>query len=94
MSAAVNSITGAQSDLIGRGAGGSESEKESGTLESRATQRIMLVFGSIAVETVAPEAVSNHPSSIGAVGSKLRVRADASVAFGVLFGGRARSYPS
>ena len=94
MSAAVNSITGAQSDLIGRGAGGSESGEESGTSESRALQRTGMVFGSIAVETAAPEAVSNHPSSIGAVGSKLRVGADAGAASGVLFGGRARSYPS
>ena len=76
MSAAVNSMIGALSDLIGRGAGGSESEKESGILESWAAQRIMLVFGSIAVETAAPEAVSNHPSSTGAVGSELRVGAD------------------
>ena len=52
------------------------------------------MFGSIAVETAAPEAVSSHPSSIGAVGSKLRVGADAGAASGVLFGGRARSYPS
>ena len=87
-------MIGAQSDSIGRGAGGSESEKESVTLESRAAQRIMLVFGSITIETAAPEAVSNHPSSIGAVGSELRVRADAGAAYGVMFGGRARSYPS
>ena len=87
-------MIGAQSDSIGRGAGGSESEKESGTLESWAAQRIMLVFGSIAIETTAPEAVSNHLSSIGAVGSELRVEADAGVASGVLFGSRARSYPS
>ena len=84
----------AHSDSIGRGVGGSDSEKESGTLESRAAHRIMLVFGSIAVETAAPEAVSNHPSSIGPVGSELRVGADAGAASGVLFGGRARSYPS
>ena len=64
-------MIGAQSDSIGRGAGGSESEKESGTLESRAAQRIRLVFGSIVVETAAPEVVSNHPSSIGTVGSGL-----------------------
>ena len=87
-------MIGAQSDSIGRGADGSESEKESGTLESRAAQRIMLVFGSIAVETAAPEAESNHLSSIGTVGSELRVGADAGAASGVLFGGRARSYPS
>ena len=87
-------MIGAQSDSIGRGAGGSESKKESGTLESWAAQRIMLVSGLIAVETAAPEAVSNHPSSIGAVGSELRIGADAGAASGVLFGGRARSYPS
>ena len=80
-------MTGAQSDSIGRGADGSESEKESSTW-------IMLVFGSIAVETAAPEAVSNHPSSIGVDGSELRVGADAGAASRVLFGGRDRSYPS
>ena len=87
-------MIGAQSDSIGRGAGGSESEKESDTLESRAAQRVMLVFGSITIETAAPEAVSNNKSSIGAVGFELRVGADAGAASGVLFGGRARSYPS
>ena len=68
--------------------------KESDTLESWVVQRVRLVFGSIAVETAAPEAVSSHPSSIGVVGSELRVGADAGAASGVLFGGRARSYPS
>ena len=87
-------MIGAQSDSIGRGVDGSESGKESGTLESRAVQRVRQVFGLIAVETATPEAVSNYPSSIGAVGSKLRVGADAGAASGVLFGGRARSYPS
>ena len=87
-------MIGAQSDSIGRGAEGSESGKESDTLESRALQRMRLVFGSIAVETAAPEAVSCHPSSIGAVGSELRVGADAGAASGVPSGGRARSYPS
>ena len=87
-------MIGAQSDSTGRGAGGSESEKESGTLESRAAQRVRLVFDLIAVETAAPEAVSNHPSSIGAVGSELRVGADVGAASGVLFRDRARSYPS
>ena len=87
-------MIGAQSDSIGRGMDGSESGKESDTLESQATQRIMLVFGSIAVETAAPEAVSSHPSSIGVVGSELRVGAYAGAASGVLFGDRARSYPS
>ena len=87
-------MIGAQSDSIGRDAGGSESEKEYGTLGSRAAQRIRLVFGSIAIETAAPEVVSNYPSSIGAVGSKLRVGADAGAASRALFGGRARSCPS
>ena len=83
-------MIGAQSDSIGRGVDGSGS----GTLESWAAHRIMLVFGSISIETAAPEAVSSHPSLIGAVGSELRVGADAGTASGVLFGGRARSYPS
>ena len=94
MSTAVNSMIGAQSGSIGRGAEGSESGEESGSLESRASQRIGLVFGSIAVEITAPEAVSTHPSSIGAVGSELRVEADAGAAFRALLGGRARSCSS
>ena len=53
-----------------------------------------LTLDRIAIETAAPEAVSSHPSSIGAVGSELRVGDDAGAASGVLFGGRARSYPS
>ena len=94
MSAAVNCMIGAQSDSIGRGAEDSESGEESDTLESRALQRTGLVFGSIVVEIAAPEAVSSHLSSIGAVGSELRVRADISAATRVLFSGRARSCPS
>ena len=50
MSAAVNSIIGAQSDSIGRGAGGSESWEESGSSESRVMQSAGLAFGSIAFE--------------------------------------------
>ena len=61
MSAAANSMIGAQSDSIGKGVEGSESGEESGTLESRASQRTELVFGSISVEIAAPEAVSSHP---------------------------------
>ena len=94
MSAAVNSMIGAQSGSIGRGAEGSESGEESGSLESWASQRIGLVFGSIAVEIAAPEAVSNHPSSVGVIGSKLGVGADIGAASRALFGGRARSCPS
>ena len=94
MSAAVNSMIGAQSGLIGRGAEGLESGEESGSLESQASQRIGLVFGSIAVEIAAPEAVSNHPSSVGVIGSELGVGADTGAASRALFGGRAKSCPS
>ena len=94
MSAAVNSMIGAQSDSIGRGAEGSESGEESGPSESRALRSAGLVFGSIAVGIAAPEAASNHPSLIGAVGSELRVEADAGAASRALFGGRARSCSS
>ena len=94
MSAAVNSMNRAQSSSIGWGAEDPESEEESGTLESRASQRTGLVFGSIAVEIAAPEAVSSHLSSICAVYSELRARADSCAASRALSGGRARSCPS
>ena len=94
MSAAVNSMIGAQLGSIGRGAEGSESGEESGSLESRASQRIGLVFGSITVEITAPEAVSNHPSSVRVIGSELGVGADTGAASRALFGGRAKSCPS
>ena len=76
MSAAVNSMIGTQSDSIGGGAGGSESGKESGTLESHASQRTRPVSDSIALEIAAPGAASNRPSPTGTVGSKLMVGAD------------------
>ena len=94
MSAAVNSMIGAQSDSIGRAAGGSESGKESGTLESRASWGTRSVFGSITVEVAAPEVVSSHPSSICAVGSELRVGADSCAVSRALSGSRAKSCPS
>ena len=87
-------MIGAQSDSIDRGVDGSESGKESDSLESRVSRSAGLVFGSIAVGIAAPEAASNHPSSIGAVGSELRVGADAGAASRALFGSRARSCPS
>ena len=87
----MNSMIGAQSDSIGRGAEGSEFGEESGTLESRSSQRTGMEFGSITVEIVAPVAVSNHPSLIGESGSGLRVGADTDAASGALFGCRARS---
>ena len=81
-------------DSIGRGTEGLESGGESGSLESRVSRSAGLVFGSIAVRIAAPEAASNHPSSIGAVHSELRVEADAGAASKELFGGRARSCSS
>ena len=94
MSAAVNSMIGAQSDSIGRGAEGSESGEESVSLESRVSQSTGLVLGSIAVGVASPEVASNRPSSISAVGSELRAEADAGAASRALFGGRARSCSS
>ena len=94
MSAVANSMIGAQSGSIGRGAGGSESGKESSTLESRASEGTKSVFGSIIVEVAAPEAVSNHLSSICIAVYESRVGADTWAASGALFGGRARSCPS
>ena len=94
MSVAVNSMIGAHSDSIGRGVEGSESGEESSTLESRSSQRTGMEFSSIAVEIVAPEVVSSHSSSIGEVGSELKVGAYAGAASRALFGGRARSCPS
>ena len=90
MSAAVNSMIGAQSDSIGRGAEGSKS----GSLESRVSQSAGLVFGSITVGIVAPEVASNHPSLIYAVGFELKVGADSCAASRALSGCRAKSCPS
>ena len=86
MFAVVNSIIGAQSDSIGRGAGGSESGKESGSSESQVMQSAGLAFGSIAFEIEAPEVTSNCSSSIGAIGSELGVGTDACVASRTLSG--------
>ena len=60
MSAAVNSMIGAQSDSIGRDVGGLELGEESGSSESRAMRSAGLEFGSIASEIAAPEAASNR----------------------------------
>ena len=68
-------MIGTQLGSIGRGAGDSESGKESDTLEPHASQRTRLVFGSITVEIAAPGAASNRPSPTGAVGSDLMVGA-------------------
>ena len=87
MSAAVNSIIGAQLDSIGKRTEGSEFGEESGSSESWALRGAGLAFGSIAFGIAAPEAVSNHSSPFGAVGSKLRVGTDACAASRALFGG-------
>ena len=94
MCAAVNSITGAQSGLIGRGAGGSESGEESGSSGSRVSQGTRLVFGSITVDVEAPRAASIHRPSSWAIGSGLVAGAGSSAASKALSGGRARSCPS
>ena len=90
MSGAINSMIGAQLDSIG-GAGGSQSGRESGTSESRASRGTKSVFGSIAVKVAPPEAVSSHPSSIYAAGSELKIGAGSSAASRVLSGCRAKS---
>ena len=69
-------MTEAQSGLIGRGAGFTESGSESGTLGSRALRGTRLVSGSITVEVAASGAASNRPSPTGVVGPKLMVGAD------------------
>ena len=94
MSTTVNSMTGAQSDSTGGGAGGPESGKESGTSASRASWGTRSVFGSIAVEVAALEAVSSHPSLICAAGSELKIGAGSSAASRVLSGRRAKSCSS
>ena len=94
MSAAVNSMIGAQLDSIGGVAGGTESGEESGTSESRASWGTRLVFGSIAVEVAASEVVSSHPSLVCAAGSESKIEAGSSAASRVLFGCRAKSCPS
>ena len=87
-------MIGAQSDSIGRGAEGSEFKGESGIVESRPSQRIRLVFGSITIEAAASAAGSSHPPLVGAVGSELKVGAAAGAVSRTLFGGRAKSCPS
>ena len=87
-------MIGAQSDLIGRGAGGSESGGESGDVESRASRRVRLVFGSITVEAAASVAGSIHPSSDGAICSGLRAGVVAGVISQTLSDSRVKSCSS
>ena len=77
MSTVVNSVIGAQSDSIGRGAGGSEFGEESGPSESWVVRSAGLAFGSIAFEITAPDVASNRSSSIGVIGSELEVGTEA-----------------
>src|SRR4051812_26986226 len=73
MSAAVNSIIGAQSDSIGRGTRGPEFGEESDSLESWAVRSAGLAFCSIAFKIAAPEVTSNRSSSKDAAGSESRI---------------------
>ena len=70
-------MIGAQSDSIGTGAGGSESVagEGSGSLATRLSCRVRLMFGSIADGGKASVAGSIHPPMDGAAGSELRVGA-------------------
>ena len=82
-------MIGAQSDSIGTGAGDSESvagDKSSGSA-TRISYGVKSVSGSIATESAASVAGSIPPSLDGAIGSELRVGANAGAASGVLFGG-------
>ena len=73
MSAAVNSMIGAQLGSIGRGAGFTESGSESDTLESWALRGTRLVSGSITIEVAVSGVASNRPSLASVVGSELMV---------------------
>ena len=75
MSAAVNSMIGAQSGSIGRGAEYTESGAESGTLESRVPSEVRRVFSSIADEGTTCGAGSSPPSLGNATCSKFRSEA-------------------
>ena len=67
-------MIGAQSDLIGTDARGSEPKlgDESGGLVAQISLEVESVFGSIADECAAFVAGSIHPSSDGAICSRLR----------------------
>ena len=72
-------MIGARLDLLGTGAGGSESmaEERSVSLSTRLSCRVRSMFGSITDEGKASVAGSIHPSIDGATGSELRVGAAA-----------------
>ena len=72
-------MIGAQSDLLGTGACGSESVagEGSGSLTTRLSCRVRSMFGSFTAEDKASVAGSIHPSMDGATGSELRVEAAA-----------------
>src|SRR3954469_6204213 len=93
MSAAENSITGAQSDSIGGGMEGPEFGEESGSLELWATRSVGLAFGSIAFNVAAPEVTSNRSSSMNAAGSESKIGAGAHAASRTLFGAELHRVP-
>ena len=96
MSAAVNSMIGAQLDLIGMDANGSEpmAGDESNGSATRLSWVVKSVFGSIATESAASMAESIHPSSDGAICSGLRAGVVAGVISRTLSDGRVNSCSS
>ena len=78
----LNSKIGAQLDPMGVDTRGSEpmAEDESEGPMTQTSLEVKSVFGSIAVEVAAPEAVSSHLSSICAAGSELKIGAGSSAA--------------
>ena len=89
-------MIGAQSDLMGTDAGGSESVAgdESNGSATRVSWEVKSVFGSIATECAASVAGSIHPSSDGAICSRLRAGVVAGVISRTLSDSRAKSCSS
>ena len=85
-----------QSDSIGTGAGGSESvaREGSGSLTTRLSCRVRSMYGLIADDDKASVAGSIHPSSDGAIYSRLRARAAAGAISRTPSDGRSKSCPS
>ena len=92
MSAAVNSITGAQPGSAGSGERGLEPTAgyESGGLVSQASLGVRHVFGSTADECAASRAGSIHPSLGDAICSGFRSRASIGVISRALSGSRSK----
>ena len=89
-------MIGAQSDSIGTDAGGSEpvAGDESKDPATQVSYEVKSAFGSIAAECAASVAGSIHPSSDGAICSRLRAGVVAGVISRTLSDGRAKSCSS